>query len=281
MTEPIWLDSIIELYITNECNLTCSDCNRYNNYDFTGHFDWRESEKSIMIWGQRIRAPLITIIGGEPALHPELIDWVDLAARAWPDTQITIQTNGTIGHDRLREVKTKWHTKVAVVVSMHDERMNNFFHNDRFFLHTHQTGPGENHKPFWLQPQMEFTRCALIDRKHDFTVHNSDPEAAFQSCAMKHSHTIFQGRLYKCPMVAILPQFAKQYRVDFSAAQKDLLSSYQGLADDCDTASLIDFVNTRDQAIAQCRLCPSEFSTSTVTFDTKRKQRPKLPQRLT
>jgi organic radical activating enzyme len=276
MTEPIWLDSIIELYITNECNLTCSDCNRYNNYNFTGNFDWRESEKAIMTWGQRIRAPLITIIGGEPALHPELIGWVDLAMRAWPGIPITIQTNGTVGHDQLQDIKAAWGTKVAVVVSMHDVRMQKYYSKKSYFLHAHQHDKKNKDKMFWLEDQTKFSKCALIDREYDFTVHDSDPDAAFQACAMKHSHTIFQGRLYKCPMVAILPQFAKQYAIDFSAQQKDLLSSYQGLADDCDTDSLIDFVNTRDKAIPQCRLCPSEFSTSTVTFDPKRKQRSKL-----
>ena len=279
MTEPVMLDSVIELYITNECNLTCSDCNRYNNYDFSGHHDWRESEQAIMAWGRRIQAPVITIIGGEPALHPDLIGWVDLAVRAWPGIPITIQTNGTVGHVQLERVKSTWGTKVAVIVSLHADRMHGYYKKNKYFLHSYQND-GDSDRLFWLEDQTQFTKCALRDQGQSFTVHDSDPDQAFESCTMKHSHTIFQGRLYKCPMVAILPRFAEQFQVDLSMEQQKLLMSYPSLASDCAQDLLAEFVATQNSAISQCRLCPAEYQTSTVTFDPARKYRVKLHQEL-
>ena len=29
-----------EFYITNVCNLNCTECNRFNNYHFSGHQRW-------------------------------------------------------------------------------------------------------------------------------------------------------------------------------------------------------------------------------------------------
>ena len=92
---PVFLDSVIEFYITNQCNLACTNCNRFNDHDFRGHYYWEDSADSVTAWSQRINASMIVIIGGEPSLHPELETWVSNLRRLWPDTEIMIQSNGT------------------------------------------------------------------------------------------------------------------------------------------------------------------------------------------
>lgn len=264
MSNKTNLDSVIEIYITNECNLSCKNCNRYNNYNFSGHYSWQKNQQAIMTWSKRITAPTITIIGGEPMLHPDLYEWAELVTTAWPESQVLIQSNGTIRHPRLADIKHNFRKNIGVAASLHQAGLMKLLKKNRYI-------PSQE-----IIDNTEFTECALVDRGTHFEVHDSDPAKAFESCAMRYSHTIFEGHLYKCPMVAVLPEFVKQYQVNLTADQHSLLSNYQSLAPDCSPEQLDQFVNTRNCHIEQCRLCPENHVLNKVTFHPASKARPRL-----
>lgn len=264
MSNKINLDSVIEIYITNECNLSCKNCNRFNNYNFSGHYSWQQNQQAILAWGKRITAPLITIIGGEPMLHPDLYEWTKLVTTAWPESQVMIQSNGTVRHPRLADIKHDFRKNIGVVASLHQEGLMKLLKKNRYI-------PSQE-----IIDNTEFTECALVDRGTYFEVHDSDPAKAFAACAMSLSHTIFEGRLYKCPMVAVLPEFVKQYQVNLSKTQAKTLSRYQPLMPDCSPEQLNQFVDNRNCHIEQCRLCPENYVVNKVTFYPSDKKRPKL-----
>jgi len=87
--------SYAEFYITNVCNLNCDNCNRYNNFAFGGHQSWAEYRDQYTKWAELIDIEMISILGGEPLLNPEFIDWVKGIADLWPNSFIRISTNGT------------------------------------------------------------------------------------------------------------------------------------------------------------------------------------------
>ena len=62
----------VEFYITNVCNLNCDNCNRFNNFAFSGHYRWADYESSFKEWSKIIDFPEIAIIGGEPFANPDL-----------------------------------------------------------------------------------------------------------------------------------------------------------------------------------------------------------------
>jgi hypothetical protein len=255
---PVFLDSVIEFYITNQCNLACTNCNRFNDHDFRGHYAWEDSADAVEAWSQRIDAPLITIIGGEPSLHPGLETWVSNLRRLWPDTEITIQSNGT--NARLANQLQLWaRYKVGWGISVHQPQM-------RSTLERQWYGISQG-----FLDNTEFTPAAVISQGDRFIVHRSDPVTAFNACTMRHSHTIFQGQLYKCPVMAVLPEFRNQHSVELDARQQQLLSQYQPLSADCSEQQLLDFVSTRHQPIDQCEFCPGEFDFQPVVFHPRKK----------
>jgi hypothetical protein len=257
----VFLDSVIEFYITNQCNLACTNCNRFNDHDFRGHYSWEDSAPAVEAWSQRINAPLITIIGGEPSLHPELETWVANLRRLWPDTEIIIQSNGT--NAKLAKELNFWHRySVGWAVSIHQPKMRPTLEKQWHNI-THAAGLFDN---------TEFTPAAVMPRGDRFVVHNSDPVTAFNACTMRHSHTIFQGQLYKCPVMAVLPEFKTQQSVEMDSRQEQLLSQYQPLSVDCSEQQLMDFVSTRQQPIAQCEFCPGKFDFRPVVFHKRKKQ---------
>ena len=100
-----------EFYITNVCNLGCQDCNRFNNFNFTGHQRWADYADIYAEWAKIIDIPTISILGGEPTLNPSFLEWVDGISALWPNSKISIVTNGTALHrwpdlyDRLKQNK--------------------------------------------------------------------------------------------------------------------------------------------------------------------------------
>mgnify|MGYP003339870537 CR=1 FL=1 len=94
MAEKYHLDKL-EFYITNVCNLTCSNCNRYNNFHFRGWAAWDNYADNLRQWAEKIHVQKPVILGGEPLLNPDLEHWIHGIAGLWPDANIFIITNGT------------------------------------------------------------------------------------------------------------------------------------------------------------------------------------------
>ena len=250
---PVFLDSVIEFYITNQCNLACTNCNRFNDHDFRGHYHWEDSAPAVTAWSQRINAPMITIIGGEPSLHPNLETWVSNLRRLWPDTKIMIQSNGT-NAKLARELDLWGKYRTGWGISVHQVSM-------KSTLELKWSGVSSG-----FFENAEFTPAAVIPQGDGFVVHTSDPAKAFEACTMRYSHTIFKGRLHKCPVMAVLPEFRTQQSVEMDARQEQLLLQYQPLSADCSEQQLADFVHTRHQPIDQCEFCPGNFDFKPVVF---------------
>jgi organic radical activating enzyme len=84
-----------EFHITHVCNLNCKNCNRFSNYAFAGHQKWSDYADMYAQWADILNISHIGILGGEPTLNPSFIDWVIGVADLWPNSTITITTNGT------------------------------------------------------------------------------------------------------------------------------------------------------------------------------------------
>lgn len=85
----------IEFYINNTCNFNCDNCNRLNNYHFSGYDRWKDHEAIYQTWSSKIDFDMITILGGEPTLNPTLDQWVRGVRKLWPDSRLNLLTNGS------------------------------------------------------------------------------------------------------------------------------------------------------------------------------------------
>ena len=79
-------------------------------------------------------------------------------------------------------------------------------------------------------------------------------------------------------MVAVLPEFRKQYTVELTPEQEELLASYKYLLPDCSDDDLLAFAEWRDKSIPQCSMCPGQFTKSVIQFDPNRKRRKKATE---
>lgn len=263
----------IEIYITNECNLSCSNCNRFNNYNFKGHYYWDDYETELIGWSKRIKPATFCIIGGEPTLHPELDKWKTNLQKLWPDSSIMIQSNGIHTSEIIRYLEKH---EIIPVISVHDKKLFKKHQETIELMGISIPGNDPEHLTRIIDAT-EFTDCALIDNKDSFSLHNSNPETAFACCSMKNSHTIFKGRLHRCPLLAVLPEFIKQYKVEISDQDYKMLTESDHVLDhDCSEDDLKNFFDSVSIPMDVCKFCPGEFKLSPVEMNLKRKLRQRL-----
>lgn len=279
----------IEFYITNVCNLSCENCNRFNNYDFKGWQRWSDHEVEYAEWAKKIRLQRITILGGEPLLNPSICDWVDGINNLW-GKPVQVLTNGTrLNHvPELYDRMTKFCDPVKpwirnwIGVSLHNENDRaRCFEEIRKFLrgdivYYHKDDPtnvnnchtmGADHV-FWDSNGMKICvweynsfYSAAIQKNSigKFSLFNNDPAEAHRLCgfAMYKCYHFINAKIYKCGPVALFPEFDEQYQFDISEADRELINSYKPLCVQEFDQKGRDFLKHIDDVIPQCKFCPT------------------------
>jgi hypothetical protein len=82
---------------------------------------------------------------------------------------------------------------------------------------------------FRVEHNWWFHQGAIITSDEHLTLHDSDPTKAHKICHMKTCHHFIQGKLYKCGVVAVLPDFDKQHNLKLSDEDRNLMHSYRPL----------------------------------------------------
>ena len=76
---------------------------------------------------------------------------------------------------------------------------------------------------------------------------------------MKTCHHFIRGKLYKCGVVALLPEFDKQHSLLLPDHDRNILENYQPLQIDDDTDTKLSFVKKLSDPISQCKFCPEVY----------------------
>lgn len=88
-----------EVSIVDHCNLSCQMCDHYSQLSDKWFVDMEQYEKDMIQMGKLFQNQMaaVSLLGGEPTLHPELGRCIEIARREFPEdlgTEIIILTNG-------------------------------------------------------------------------------------------------------------------------------------------------------------------------------------------
>jgi len=110
------------------------------------------------------------------------------------------------------------------------------------------------------------------------TLHDSDPVKAAEVCDQKFCHNFNNGYLYKCGPSALLPEFIKQFKVEVSDEDMDIINSYQPASPDWPIDRLQTFLDGlgKGSHIPQCKFCPQSFNSKRLSNVTVK---PKIDRR--
>ncbi len=278
-----------EIYITNVCNYSCTNCQSLNNFAFKGHQRWADYQTEYSNLSNQIDIDQIQIIGGEPTLNPEFEIWVDEISKLWPQSKLQIATNGTRLDKLTKEIyKVLLKHKGTLWITCHDIQLyDGFLDFAKTFLSNIVSDTLDNYdfksafEKSKTDPTVELKTASrtladdngvevildwsqafvpsvidILDDQRLAMKFNNDPVQAHDICGFKTCHQINKGRLYKCPLVSVLPDFLNQFDVAISDEDKTLAYSYKPLtAND----NVIDFVNSINDPIPQCKFCPTNY----------------------
>lgn len=276
----------MEFYITNVCNMTCSGCNRFNNYKFTGWESWEEAEPILTEWAKKVDIKHLVVLGGEPLLNPDIVKWITGLSRLW-NSGVQVQSNGT----RIDKVKGLYEACVNgnwIGVSLHtnDDR-EEIFQKIRNFLKAPIVETEDPNHPFGSNYQFtdannkyvhvwdnsDFYQSSILELPMGkFSLHNSNPDIAHENCTFRRfkNYHMIRGKIYKCGPVALMPEFDQQHQFDISDQDRIILNSYRPLEVDQVDSHGEEFFRTIDNVIPQCKFCPEYLHTRPVTFSIKK-----------
>jgi organic radical activating enzyme len=272
----------VDFYITNVCNLTCQNCNRFNNLNFKGWQRWADYESTYEQWGQLVELKAITIMGGEPFLNPTLPEWIAGLNRIF-GIEVQVLTNGTRllqapgVYDAISKFRRSKNNRAPnhIGVSLHN--LNDF---DRLRSDIHEFLQGQITEEFGKENNQwnadwhfrdrygiqinvyrvdHFSQASIIPLGNGtYTLHNNNPVESHAECSFARwkSYHFIRGQLFKCGPSALMPEFDLQTPFDISPEDRLLLHSYRPLSTDNFAEYHNEFFANLDNPIAQCKFCP-------------------------
>jgi organic radical activating enzyme len=264
---PIKLDKLVSISITDVCNLTCSECFSFNNLKLKGHQDWNQQKDLFQQFSKDINFTELEILGGEPLLHPDLESWVFGIRQLWPDSKLFVTTNGT----RLLTTKNLYsllqNNQVILNISLHGYNNQEITDSIMDFLqHPINTSTGLVDDGATLVIKYLDTNGVKIQLVNDqkFIKQNnfienkfyhSNPKKAHQVCSMKHCHVFYNAKLHKCNLTYAVPNANQQLDLNLDSYSINLLKQYEPMEADWSYERKKEFLDNINQEIPQCALC--------------------------
>ena len=98
----IYKGMTVEMHIVNHCNLNCAGCNHFSPLASPWFIDIKDFENQISALVNNISViKELILLGGEPTLHPNLLELCSIARKYIPEERIVVLSNGV----KLQEIK--------------------------------------------------------------------------------------------------------------------------------------------------------------------------------
>jgi organic radical activating enzyme len=212
--------------------MVCHGCISISDRARSGIEPFDNIVQSLAHWQPHLQPKVTTIFGGEPCLHPKLIEICQAVRSTWPDTVIRLITNGYL----LDNFDPKeWFTlglfeiQISVHRPDHESVLNNKIKHILKQQHPWTVSTGTSHQDH-RQMQWQYNNLTIYKSLFkEFVVPYqgtntqiqpwySDPAAAHKICGAPSTPILYKGKLYKCPAVANAMDITKKNWFDYEPA---------------------------------------------------------------
>jgi len=242
----------IQLHLTHSCNLTCEGCTHYMNQGHSGKVSIETASDWYDQWRNKILPKRITLMGGEPSLHPDLTEFVYLTREKWPNSYIEIVSNGFFLHLHGNLPVALKETNTTLAVSVHDDSdptyREKFEPIYKLMKNWITLGAPVEMRPSVVQWLAQYK--GFGNKMEPFE--DNDPKSSWKACVSKLCVQLHEGKLWKCPALAYLPMQANKYDL---SEKWDPYLKYTPLDHTCNAKELKDFFTRREESF--CSMCPA------------------------
>jgi MoaA/NifB/PqqE/SkfB family radical SAM enzyme len=241
----------LELHVTHRCNLTCESCSHYSNHGHRGDILIAAADDWMAKWKSRLAPVRFTLLGGEPTLHPQLVEIIHLVRFHWPKTVLKLTTNGFFlsRQERLPQALQDTGCRLAISVHHDDEEYARRIAGVRMLV---------------AEWQQRFTFvCNFYEAHGKWTRRyqgygeamepfaDGNPRASWEVCPAKHCRQLHEGRIWKCAPLAYLRLQHEKFSLNSSW---EPYLAYKPLEPDCSDEELKAFFALEEESY--CRMCP-------------------------
>ena len=206
----------LDVMIAYSCNISCRGCISLSDFKRNGVASLDDITKWIEHWSTILQPEVVALFGGEPCLHPELIEICNRVRKAWPTTTIRLITNGYL----LKNFDSAaWFDfePFEMQVSIHradhratiDQAIKNILLTRKGWQIKTSDDPQDHRQISWQLGNFRIYKSIFKDFVVPFRLENnkilpwkSDPAEAHAICGSPSTPILYKGQLYKCPAVA-------------------------------------------------------------------------------
>lgn len=216
---------IVEL--AAHCNLNCAGCNHFSPLAEPELLSLDEFRRDMERLGDVFshECTHLTLAGGEPLLHPDIISCMKIARRNFSEGKIEIITNGILLAQKEDAFWQACHdNEIFITVTHYPVKINEegiVSLAQKFGVDVDFMGwePGDMGLNAWK----DHFFCVPIDisGRHD-SAKNFAVCGVANGCIM-----LSHGRLFTCPTAATIERFAKKFGKDISVSEADYVDIYK------------------------------------------------------
>lgn len=210
-----WLDpdkdyiSYVETHIISGCNLNCKGCGHFSPlFGKNDFYDLNQFRRDIRTLSEKLDLITFRLLGGEPFIKKDLEEYIKIARHYFPKTNIRIVTNAlpipSLPQSLLDSLRKN---KICIDISLYAPT---------------QKIIGEI-KNTLDRSGIVYNNSALVD-KHSKVIETfgrrlklkgtSDPMRALTNCGSQNCRFLRNGKLYKCPLDALIYKYAETFGLD-------------------------------------------------------------------
>jgi len=241
----------LEMNVSLACNLKCEYCSHFGR-QMKGVIPLDELSLWYKTWNHRIVPENVRIMGGEPLLHPNLIEIIAMTRNDWPDSSVELITNGLLV-PKMSDgfFASILENEIKMTISRHFDGLE----FDRLFESRIKILTGHGIKPNISQSDKSWRKYYRLNDQGQAIPFQSDPVKAWQNCFVKkRCTTLLDNKLYRCPQLGCAVYAIQR---GYLSSEWESVLNYQPLMPDCSTEELEVFVH--QETCSQCSICPEKF----------------------
>ncbi|HHW11940.1 MAG TPA: radical SAM protein [Firmicutes bacterium] len=196
----------IEYNLTEHCNLRCANCDHSANMLPKKFATIEQFKKDLEALSEVLHVQELKLLGGEPLLHEQVVEFVKLAREIKIADRIVLLTNGTLLKKAPKEL---WKLLDGIWISLYPGIKYSF--DDEYL----QRLSDEYNLWIWKKETPQFVQVLLNKR-------NDNPKLVnfiYQMCLDAHTyscHTVHEGYYYKCAPAAFMKKRLEMLGVEYS-----------------------------------------------------------------
>jgi MoaA/NifB/PqqE/SkfB family radical SAM enzyme len=245
--------------VVDHCNLNCVGCGVFasisdKNCRSVTTID-ADLKRIKQLAGEQISE--IVLLGGEPLLHPQIIDIMNITGAYFPNTNLIILTNGLL---LMQQEPIFWETcrKNKIKIQMTKYPINLPFEKIEARAKEHNANFTYWGKSGAVQKTMHKLPLSL---KGD-----QDIETSFRMCHKSNACIVLEdGKIYTCSTVSRIKYFNKTFNTNLEISENDYIDIYK--ADDID--QIFEFLHN---PIPFCRYCNTKDSVYGIKWEKSKRQ---------